>query len=126
MHLGAGYQRFHNPDSSPPEVLNYDAAGQLGFKGSATNPGGFPRINGLQGALSAGMSQAPGPSNANSYFDGALTSNATVTLIRGNHSYKLGGEFRLNSWTDRNTRGSQGILNFTANQTACPICRAPR
>ena len=43
IHAGVGYQRFHNPDSSPPQVLNYDAAGQIGFVGSATNPGGFPR-----------------------------------------------------------------------------------
>ncbi len=123
MHAGIGYQRFHNPDSSPAESLNYDAVGQLGFKGSATNPGGFPRINGLSGALSAGMSQAPGPSNANKYYDGALTTTATATYIRGNHTYKLGGEWRLNSWTDRNTRGSQGILNFSTNQTAMPYAQ---
>src|SRR5216683_6517352 len=49
LHAGFGVQRFHNPDSSPPEVLNYDA-GQIGFTGSATSPGGFPRINGLTGA----------------------------------------------------------------------------
>lgn len=120
VHAGVGYQRFHNPDSSPPEVLNYDTVGQLGFKGSATDPGGFPRINGLQGALSAGMSQAPGPSNANKYFDGTFTSTLSATWVRGNHSYKAGAEFRLNSWTDQNTRGSQGILNFTGNQTGLP------
>ena len=30
VHAGVGYQRFHNPDSSPPPVLQYDAVGQLG------------------------------------------------------------------------------------------------
>jgi hypothetical protein len=112
LHAGVGVQRFHNPDSSPPEVLNCDA-GQIGFAGSATSPGGFPRINGLTGAaLGAGSSVNFGPSNANSYFDNALTGNASATYIGGNHSYKLGAEWRLNSWSDRNTRGSQGILNF--------------
>lgn len=121
FHAGAGIQRFHNPDSSPPEVLNYDAAGQLGFNGSATSPGGFPRINGLpNAALGAGSSVNFGPSNANKYFDTAFTGSANVLYIRGNHTYKLGGEWRLNSWTDRNSRGSQGILNFSANQTALP------
>jgi hypothetical protein len=124
LHLGSGYQRFHNPDSSPAESLAYDAVGQLGFKGSATTPSGFPRINGLSGALGAGMSQSPGPSNANKYFDGAFTSTGTATYIRGNHTFKLGGEFRLNSWTDRNTRGSQGILNFSTNQTALPYAQS--
>jgi len=120
LHAGVGFQRFHNPDSSPPDVLNYDAAGKLGFTGSATNPGGFPRINGLNGALGGGSSNAFGPSNANSYFDDGLTANATANYIRGNHSYKIGAEYRLDSWTDRNSRGSQGILNFSTNETALP------
>jgi hypothetical protein len=112
LHLGAGVQRFHNPDSSPPDVLQYDAAGQLGFTGSATNPGGFPRINGL----SFGM----GPSNANSYFDTTMNAVASATWVHGNHTFKMGGEMRLNSWTDRNSRGAQGILTFNGNETAMP------
>lgn len=125
FHAGAGVQRFHNPDSSPSSVLNYDAAGQLGFNGSATNPGGFPRINGFTGAsLGAGSSVNFGPSNANSYFDTALTGSANISYIRGNHSYKLGGEWRLNSWTDQNTRGSQGILNFSQAETGLPYLAA--
>ena len=123
LHLGSGFQHFHNPDSSPAESLAYDGLGQLGWKGSATTPSGFPRINGLAGALNAGMSQAPGPSNANKYYDGLFTSNASATYIRGNHTYKLGGEFRLNSWADKNTRGSQGILNFSTNQTSMPYAQ---
>jgi hypothetical protein len=113
LHVGVGYQRFHNPDSSPAPVLGYDAAGSLGFVGGTTNPGGFPRINGLSAAF--------GPSNANSYFDGTFTSVASATWVRGNHTYKTGAEFRLNSWTDRNSRGAQGILNFSANETADPF-----
>jgi hypothetical protein len=94
FHAGAGVQRFHNPDSSPPSVLQYDAAGQLGFTGSATNPGGFPRINGLTGAaLGAGSSANFGPSNANSYFDTAITGSTSIAYIRGSHTYKLGGEW---------------------------------
>jgi len=115
LHAGVGYQRFHNPDSSPPQSLQYDAAGQLGFVGSATNPSGFPRINGLSFSL--------GPSNANSYFDGTFTSVLSATWVHGNHTYKLGGEFRLNSWTDRNSRGSQGILAFSQNQTGLPYAQ---
>ena len=124
LHAGVGFQRFHNPDSSPASVLNYDAAAQLGFVGSATTPGGFPRINGLSGALGSGASSAFGPSNANSYFDDGFTANATANYIRGNHSYKIGAEFRLDSWTDRNSRGSQGILNFSTNETALPYLQS--
>ena len=113
IHSGAGYQRFHNPDSSPAESLQYDGVGGLGFKGSTTTPSGFPRLNGLTTGF--------GPSNANKYYDGTFTANSTATLVRGNHTFKLGGEYRLNSWTDRNSRGAQGILNFSANETGNPF-----
>ncbi len=113
IHSGIGYQRFHNPDSSPPPVLQYDTVGQLGFVGSSTSPAGFPRINGLSASF--------GPSNANSYYDGTLTAVSSATWVHGNHTWKLGGEFRLNSWTDRNSRGAQGILNFSANETSDPF-----
>jgi hypothetical protein len=36
LHAGVGFLRFHNPDSSPDAVLEYDAVGELGFVGSAT------------------------------------------------------------------------------------------
>jgi hypothetical protein len=42
LHTGVGYLRFLNPDASPSDVLEYDAAGKLGFRGSSTG-GGFPR-----------------------------------------------------------------------------------
>jgi hypothetical protein len=113
LHAGVGYQRFHNPDSSPAGSLQYDAVKGIGFTGSTTDPSGFPRLNNLPVAL--------GPSNANSYYDGTFTSVATGTWVHGNHTFKLGGEFRLNSWTDRNSRGAQGILNFSGNETGNPF-----
>ena len=113
IHSGVGYQRFHNPDSSPSGSLEYDGVGGIGFKGSTTSPSGFPRLNGLTTGF--------GPSNANKYYDGTLTANSAATFVRGNHTMKLGGEYRLNSWTDRNSRGAQGILNFSANETGNPF-----
>jgi hypothetical protein len=119
MHLGVGFLRIHNWDSSPPAVLDYDAAGLLGFTGSATTPGGFPRLNNLSNAQ-GGMGLSLGPVNANSYFDNKLTAVASVTYVRGNHTYKAGAETKRESWTDRGRRGSQGVLNFGAAQTGLP------
>ncbi len=119
LHLGSGLNRLYNPDSAPPGVLNYNAVTGIGFRGSATSPSGFPRIAGLsqaQGGLSLGL----GPTNANHYYDGKWTSIASATYIRGNHTYKLGGEFRIDSWTDRMSNGAQGILSFSADQTGLP------
>jgi hypothetical protein len=121
IHAGVGYQRFHNPDSSPAQVLQYDAVGQLGIKGSATNPAGFPEL--IFNNNSAGGTtneQTLGPTNANSYFDGTFTASTTATWVHGNHTSKLGGEWRLASWTDRNSRGAQGVYQFQPYETADP------
>ena len=117
LHAGAGYQRFHNPDSSPPRSLQYDAVGQLGFMGSSTNPAGFPNSSSMARAAERTL----GPTNANSYYDGTFTASTNLTWVHGNHTFKLGAEFRLNSWTDRNSRGAQGVLNFSANETGRPV-----
>ena len=44
VHVGAGFMRFHNPDSSSQAVLNYDAVKNLGLLGATRDPAGFPRI----------------------------------------------------------------------------------
>jgi len=118
LHIGAGYLRFHNPDSSPASVLDYDAIGGIGFTGSSTSPSGFPRLTNLSNGNFGGMGLAMGPSNANKYYDSKLTSVASLTYIRGSHTYKLGGEFRIDSWTDRNSRGAQGNMSFGTGTNA--------
>ena len=49
-----------------------------------------------------------------------LTVPLSLTYVRNNHSYKIGGEYRLESYADRNTRGASGVLAFSAAQTAQP------
>jgi hypothetical protein len=123
FHAGIGEQRFHNPDTSPPSVLNYDAVGGLGLTGSATSPAGFPRINGLLsslGGFGGNLANSLGPSNANSYFTDKPTVVVNTTWVHGSHTSKLGAEFRIDAYTDRNTRGSQGIFTFSALETGLP------
>ncbi|MDQ1473405.1 MAG: hypothetical protein QOJ99_4885 [Bryobacterales bacterium] len=123
IHAGIGEQRFHNPDTSPSSVLDYDAVSALGLVGSATNPAGFPRINGLlssYGGFGGTTANSLGPSNANSYFTDKPTAILNATLVQGSHTYKAGAEFRIDAFTDRNTRGSQGIYNFTAVESGLP------
>lgn len=117
LHVGGGFVRHLNPDASPADVLEYDAEGLLGFRGSATGKG-FPRIAGL--TSSQGGMFGMGPTNANYYWYGKLTIPLSVTYIHNNHTYKFGGEYRLESFTDRNTRGASGVLNFNAAQTGLP------
>jgi hypothetical protein len=119
VHLGAGEVRYDHIDSSPSSVLDYDAVGLLGLVGSATTPAGFPNLAGLN-ASQGGMSSTIGPVNANNYYNDKPTAVASATWIKGNHTFKFGGEWRRDIWEDINTRGSQGKYNFSANSTAQP------
>ena len=118
MHLGVGYLRFHNPDSAPTDVLTYDMAGQTGFKGSAIGTG-FPRLNTISTG-SYGGEAALGPTNANSYYNDKLTSVASLSYVRDNHTIKLGAEFKQEAWTSISLNGAPGTLNFSANETGSP------
>ncbi len=119
LHIGMGELRYDHIDSSPQATLNFDAVGQLGLVGSDTNPAGFPRLAGLNSSAGGGPTGF-GPVNANDYYNDKPTAVTSFTWIRGNHTYKTGVEWRRDIWEDINTRGSQGIYNFSAAETGLP------
>ncbi len=119
LHLGSGFLRYFNPDSAAPEVLAFDAAKEIGFTGSATGRG-FPQITGLSTGNFGGMNLTMGPTSANLYYNDKWTSVASLTYVRNNHTFKLGGEMRIDIWTDRNIRGATGNLGFSNAQTGLP------
>jgi hypothetical protein len=118
LHLGAGYLRFHNPDSTPQDVLDYDASA-IGFRGSATTPTGFPRIVNLSQGNFGGIGNL-GPTQANKYYNDKLTAVTSATWVRDNHTYKFGGEFKQEVWSDINLTAAQGRVTFNEAQTALP------
>jgi hypothetical protein len=124
LNLGVGFIRNFNPDPALDGVLQFDALKELGFYGGAPTDfsgkvaTGFPRINGLSANL--GGAPAIGPVNANLYNSQKPSAVANLTWVKNNHTYKFGGEWRKDAHTDRNVRGSQGILNFSNAQTSLP------
>ncbi len=117
FHAGVGYQRYYNPDSSPTNILNYDAVGGLGLKGGFGS--GFPRITGLSGNQ-GGMGLDFGPTNRTTYIQDKPLATASLTVVRGNHSYKFGGEWKFENFTNKGTAGVAGTFNFAATQTGNP------
>ena len=119
LHLGAGFVRYRNPDSSPPVISDYDAAGLLGLKGT---PGtGYPRIGALGDSTFGGMANAIGPSNRGLYLQVKPTGVASVTYVRGNHTYKAGGEWKIDTFTNLSDIGLSPSLGFGSGVTSQPL-----
>ena len=117
LHVGVGYQRYHNPDAAPEVISTFDAAGQLGLKGGFM--AGFPRITGLGGAQ-GGLGFDIGPTNRTLYLQDKPTAVASSVWIKGNHSYKFGGEWKFDNFTNRSTGNVAGSYAFGVAQTSMP------
>jgi hypothetical protein len=130
IHMGAGYIMYRNPDVALSGVLAYDAPGQLGLIGGIPtdfthtgNATGFPRL----GAIATGgygMSLPVGPSNADSYAVDKPTAVVNTTYVRGNHSYKVGADWRIDAFRNRSVNGAFGNWGFNNNETGLPYLQA--
>ena len=89
-HLGLGYQKNHLWDDTP--VTDFDALKQLGLKGQ-TVVRQFPTISIGASPATGGMSNM-GPQFQTHQFVEKPAVNLSVTSVRGNHSYKIGAEWR--------------------------------
>jgi hypothetical protein len=122
-HFGAGFYRFHNPDSSPESVLNYDSKGQLGLVGSSTGVG-FPAISGLTANNEGGISASGGgfgPTTADHQTTDLASMTGSLSWSHGRHNYKFGFEAKQEMYSDANFQGAQGVYAFNGAQTAPPF-----
>ncbi len=116
LHVGAGW--FHLNFNDPSPTLNYDAEKELGLKGSTLNRH-FPVINvGSAGVGTGGMNNL-GPANAGqaSSYERRPSGVANITWVKGNHTYKYGGEWRLERYPTRTFGASSGLYTFGSNST---------
>ena len=122
LHLGVGLLRNYSPGGSSLAVEDYNASGLLGFNGSAIGKG-MPLIQGLGSSDGGGMAMNMGPSNLDISYYTKETGVASLVWVHGKHSYKIGGEFRNESYTDDQATGSTGDLNFSSVETGNPAAQ---
>jgi hypothetical protein len=138
LHAGIGFQRYHNPDTTP--ITNFDQQSQLGLSGALV--GGFPvitgtpQVNGISlnggslGLLSGlSVSGQPtngtqllqlGPSNYQLYILNKPTAVASVSWIKGAHAMKFGGEWKYEQFLNRVANQAVGNYSFDPQQTGLP------
>jgi hypothetical protein len=114
-HIGLGYSRFRNPNFS------------LGFDQGWTQPnGGKLGLNGVQFDLFPNVNFSTegytrfGDEIASDNFFHTFTAMDTVTMIRGNHTFKAGGEVQQHRDNYRNYGNGGGTFNFTKLTTGLP------
>jgi hypothetical protein len=134
LHVGTGILLYQLNDHSPTTDFKDSAIGLAGVP----NPGGrFPSITGLCSGTATGtnttpctgtggmMSMGPGVGAAQSLTQQMTPAfQASLTDVRGNHTFKYGTEIRIFGYPYHSLVATNGLFNFSANQTAQPYVQS--
>jgi hypothetical protein len=98
--------------------LDVDIFKEIGLRGGTLNRQ-FSSFRGLNQAARGGVQNiGPGGQARNLFARPSI--NASVTYVKGNHTYKFGGEFRIEGTPTSNLTNVNGIFTFSGEQTGLP------
>lgn len=116
LHFGAGVLSNDFKDTAP--VVGYDIQKELGISGGQGGDlGRFPQLLGLNAAQNFGglVGVGPGPQSTSRFLK--PTANTSLSWVKDNHTYKFGGEMRLEGYPTAQLANINGQFNFAAEQT---------
>jgi len=116
LHIGIGYFHTSEPHVAPP----FDQS-TIGLKGYQANTI-FPDISGIlgaQGGYSAGGGAIGSTFSATAYEE-KPTANTSLTWIRGNHTFKAGGDYTQEGYPTPSLWRANGNFTFNAAETSDP------
>ena len=109
LHLGAGWNSLFFGDQAP--VLDYNPLTSLGLRGATLNRN-FPQMNvGSVSAAVGGLTQL-GPAIQGPQYERRPMGNVTLNWVKGNHTYKMGAEYRLEKYPAYNLSATAGNYTF--------------
>ncbi|MEO5926624.1 MAG: TonB-dependent receptor [Bryobacteraceae bacterium] len=119
LHLGAGWNDSFFELQAP--ISNYNAQAQLGLVGQ-TQAKYFPRIvTGVNASDSVGGLSPIGTTFPEVAQERRPSGNISATYVSGNHTYKFGGDYRLEKFPRANLVGAgantSGLYSFGRNNT---------
>lgn len=125
LHLGAGYDS--NYLGRPSVTPQYDACKGIGLCSQAFQLGTFPSFTGLPsttgggfGSLGPGGEPQIGPPSRNDNADNITDAIASLTWVKGNHTFKFGGNAEFMGSYAISITDLQGSYAFSSAQTALP------
>lgn len=115
-HVQYGFSRRHFNQGTP---FQGDYVTQLGLKGVANQI--FPTID-INGYQLPGGDTFGGGGFGQLFtgVDNSFQLNDTVSLVRGRHSFKFGGEMRKQQWNVNDRQLISGLFSFDSGQTGLP------
>ncbi len=118
LHLGTGFDTDYL--GRPSVTPDFDACGQLGLCSQAfQRPATFPLLTGLSDTIAGGTSIAGPPGRADNAYT-IVNSIASLTWVRGNHTFKFGGSAEFQGSYTVSVNNLSGTYGFSAAQTAMP------
>ncbi|HWB85502.1 MAG TPA: TonB-dependent receptor [Bryobacteraceae bacterium] len=118
IHAGAGFNHYYSKQYPVSLVNGYDSVSQLGLVGA--NGPGFPAITFGSATYGGESASIGGVNGGDIQISDKPTGVLSGTLVRGNHTYKTGAEFRIDTWIDQGIAGTMGTWGFNNNETALP------
>ncbi len=124
LHLGSGFDRDYL--GRPIVTSDYDACGNLGLCSAAfQRPASFPTFSGLSDTTGGGFGSSPAEPQIGtlSRIDNiySIVDNiASVTWVKGNHTFKFGGNGEFQGSYTMSLQYQQGLFTFSSAQTAMP------
>ncbi len=122
LHFGLGYQYIdfgiRSVTANGAGFTDYNAGAQLGLPGTVNQF--FPSISGLMTTTpsNGGMKNIGSSSNSHSFTE-KPTANTNLTWVQSNHTYKFGGELRLDgnpAYTTSNVNGNYAFSTATTSE----------
>lgn len=107
LHMGIGYQRTRFDDHAP--VLNYNPEQAIGIGGFLLNRN-IPALAGMVTGNYGGM-QNVGPSGQSTQYEGKPSATASLTWVKGQHTFKFGGE----AYVTGDIMKPHPVVTFTAS-----------
>ena len=117
LHFGAGALSNDFKDNSP--VIGYDIQKELGISGGLGGTiGRFPQMSGLAGPQSRGglVNIGPGGQSRSRFLK--PTANLSASWVKDNHTYKFGGEMRIEGYPTGALTSMNGSFTFSGEQTS--------
>ncbi|MBV8844375.1 MAG: TonB-dependent receptor [Bryobacterales bacterium] len=132
FHAGVGY--LYNNFNDNPVVTDFNPQKTLGLTGVPVNRL-FPYITGLCASASTGYYASGCAGTGGMKFMGTIqnrtplalekpTGNTSLSWVRGNHTYKAGGEFTVNNNLSTLFTYTGTNLNFSTAETSLPYLQS--